>query len=171
MVVENTDIPIGLIHLAVGGSPLEAWLREETTRSDTALDKIFEGDWMNNNQLEPWCILRGHQNLDNLIENKTEIPHDDLGFNHPFKPRFLSQAMQPFTVFPIKGFLWYQGESNSLSLPRVQQHERLFPLLVADWRKQWEENLPFYFCQLSSISTLKLCENRLFAVIRFGIQI
>ncbi len=156
MVTTNTDIPIGLIHLAVGGSPLEAWLREEATRSDTALHKLFEGDWMNNSYLEPWCILRGHQNLDSLLKNNpSAVPKDDFGYNHPFKPSFLSKAMQPFTAFPIKGFLWYQGESNSLSFLRAQQHERLLPLLVADWRKQWGENLPFYFCQLSSISTEK----------------
>lgn len=156
MVEQNTDIPIGLINLAVGGSPLEAWLREEATRSDTTLHKLFEGDWMNNPNSEPWGILRGHQNLDSLLTNNpTAVPKDDFGYNHPFKPSFLSQAMQPFTAFPIKGFLWYQGESNSLSLLRAQQHERLFPLLVADWRKQWGENLPFYFCQLSSISTEK----------------
>lgn len=156
MVEQNTDIPIGLIHLAVGGSPLEAWLREEATRSDTALHKIFEGDWLNNPYLEPWCILRGHQNLDSLLKNNSSvIPKDTLGYNHLYKPSFLSKAMQPFTAFSIKGFLWYQGESNSLSLERVQQHEQLFPLLITDWRKQWGENLPFYFCQLSSISTEK----------------
>ena len=83
------------------------------------------------------------------------MPKDELGYNHLYKPSFLSKAMQPFTAFPIKGFLWYQGESNALSLWRAQQHERLFPLLIADWRKQWGENLPFYFCQLSSISTEK----------------
>ncbi len=156
MVEQNTDIPIGLIHLAVGGSPLESWLREATTRSDTALHKIFEGDWMNNPHLEPWCILRGHQNLDSLLKNNpSAVPKDEWGYYHPYKPSFLSQAMQPFTAFPIKGFLWYQGESNSLSLWRAQQHEQLFPLLIADWRKQWGGNLPFYFCQLSSISAEK----------------
>lgn len=156
MVSQNTDIPIGLIHLAVGGSPLEAWLREEAARSDTALNKLFEGDWMHNSHLEPWCILRGHQNLDSLLKNNPSVvPKDALGYNHLYKPSFLSKAMQSFTAFPIKGFLWYQGESNSLSLARAQQHERLFPLLIADWRKQWGDNLPFYFCQLSSISTEK----------------
>lgn len=156
IVEQNINIPIGLIHLAVGGSPLEAWLREEATRSDTALHQIYEGDWMNNPHLEPWCILRGHQNLDSLLKNNpSSVPKDALGYNHQYKPSFLSKAMQPFTAFPIKGFLWYQGESNSLSLWRAQQHERLFPLLIADWRKQWGENLPFYFCQLSSISTEK----------------
>jgi sialate O-acetylesterase len=49
--------------------------------------------------------------------------------------------------------LWYQGESNSLEERRVRQHERLFPLLVRDWRAAWGENFPFLFCQLSSIQT------------------
>lgn len=41
-------------------------------------------------------------------------------------------------------------------MARAQQHERLFPLLVEDWRNLWQQsNLPVYFCQLSSIGTEK----------------
>lgn len=48
--------------------------------------------------------------------------------------------------------MWYQGESNSLSLARVRQHEILLPLLVRDWRQGWgRPDLPFLYCQLSGI--------------------
>ena len=82
---------------------------------------------------------------------------DAIGYNHPFKPGFLYQAaIEPLLPLSIKGFLWYQGESNALSRRRAVQHERLFPALVADWRRQFRQgNLPFYFCQLSSIDTTK----------------
>ncbi len=157
MVQASINIPIGLIHLAVGGSPCEAWMRAEAVKADAELAKVFRGNWLKNNSLEPWCIERGHQNLDNLINEKSELLNDSLGYNHPFKPTFLYQAgIEPLLNFPIKGVIWYQGESNSLSLGRVNQHEKLFPLLIKDWRKNWKQgDFPFYFCQLSSIGTEK----------------
>ena len=153
----TTNIPIGLIHLAVGGSPCEAWMRAEAVNDNAELVQLFHGNWLKNNILEPWCIERGHQNLDNLIQEKYTLPTDSLGYNHPFKPTFLYRAgIEPLLSFPIKGVIWYQGESNSLSLERVNQHEKLFPLLIQDWRKNWKQgDFPFYFCQLSSIGTEK----------------
>lgn len=148
----KTEIPIGLISLAVGGSPLEAWLDKKAVESDNELMKIFQGDWMKNKNLEEWCILRASQNLDGLIQ----IPKDENGYNHPFKPEFLYKSTyEYFSKVAIKGVIWYQGESNSLSKWRAEQHEKLFPFFIDSWRKQWGQNLPFYFCQLSSISTEK----------------
>lgn len=69
-------------------------------------------------------------------------------------PGLLFNAMiAPLTHFPIRGVLWYQGESN---VPRAQQYERSFPLLIRDWRKQWQQSqLPFYFVQLASFLPLE----------------
>lgn len=69
-------------------------------------------------------------------------------------PGALFNAMiAPLTRFPIRGVLWYQGEAN---VPRAQQYERSFPLLIKDWRKQWQqEQMPFYFVQLASFLPLE----------------
>lgn len=54
----------------------------------------------------------------------------------------------PLTGYTIRGAIWYQGESNA---DRPKQYETLFPLLITDWRKHWQQpNFPFYFVQLSS---------------------
>ncbi|NLU90491.1 sialate O-acetylesterase [Chitinophaga sp. Ak27] len=153
--VQQLKVPVGLIHVAVGGSPTEAWVRPASVQGDTALQKIFDSDWWNNLVLEPWCIQRGHENLDSLLKQGVVLPKDSLGYQHPFKPGFLYQAaIAPLTDFAIKGVIWYQGESNALSADRVTQHEALFKVLVTDWRRQWHQPaLPFYYCQLSSIST------------------
>ena len=46
--------------------------------------------------------------------------------------------------------IWYQGESNAHN---CEVHEKLFKLLVGSWRKNWKnEDLPFYYVQLSSIA-------------------
>ncbi|WP_373331354.1 sialate O-acetylesterase [Salmonirosea aquatica] len=158
MVQRETGVPVGLITVAVGGSPAEAWLRPEAVVSGQAeLKPIFRGNWFANESLEPWCRERGHQNLDSLLVGGSTLPGDSLGINHPFKPGFLYRAgIESLLGLPIRGVLWYQGESNALSLRRTQQHEQLFPALVRDWRAQWGQGaFPFYFCQLSSIGTEK----------------
>ncbi|GAB4019982.1 hypothetical protein GCM10028773_24330 [Spirosoma koreense] len=148
-------IPIGLIHVAVGGSPAEAWMPATVADRQPVLDSLFRGDWLSNLVLEPWCIQRAHQNLDSLLRSGYRIPQDSLGFNHPFKPGFLFEAaLRPIHQLGLKGILWYQGESNALSLARVRQHEQLFPQLVLAWRTTWQRSdLPIYTCQLSSIGT------------------
>ena len=85
-------IPIGLINVAVGGSPAEAWLRPVPTARNTALTAVFRGDWLHNPALEPWCIQRGHENLDSLLKAGYPVPRDSVGYNHPFKPGFLYES-------------------------------------------------------------------------------
>lgn len=62
---------------------------------------------------------------------------------------FLFNGMiNPILPYAISGVIWYQGESNS---GRAFQYRTAFPLLIADWRKQWGQgNFPFYFCQLAN---------------------
>lgn len=68
---------------------------------------------------------------------------------HPYEPCYLFEAgIQPLHRYPIKGIIWYQGESNAHNM---EVHERLFPLLVNSWRQNWNADLPFYYVQLSSI--------------------
>jgi sialate O-acetylesterase len=152
---QSLNVPVGIIHLAVGGSPAEAWVRRAALAGDPELRAMTQGNWLTNAALDDWCRERGRQNLDAAIKAGLPVPGDDLGPNHHFKPGFLWEA-GPARLLPfaIRGVLWYQGESNALEPRRVAQHERLFPLLVGDWRAQWgRASLPFLYCQLSSIST------------------
>lgn len=64
-------------------------------------------------------------------------------------PSLLYNAMlAPLTKFPIKGTIWYQGESNSGDAYRYRS---LFPNMIRDWRKQWKyAEMPFYWVQLAN---------------------
>ncbi len=54
----------------------------------------------------------------------------------------------PIKNLAIKGFIWYQGESNA---GRAEEYEQLFPAFIKDWRKQFNQgDLPFYFVQLAN---------------------
>ena len=62
-------------------------------------------------------------------------------------PTVLFNAMvKPWTAFPIKGVIWYQGEAN---VGRSEQYGDLFPALITDWRRQLADvYFPFYFVSI-----------------------
>jgi len=55
----------------------------------------------------------------------------------------------PLKDYAIKGVLWYQGESNSRPIERVEQYSLLKKTLVESWREQWGIDFPFYWVQLA----------------------
>ncbi len=70
--------------------------------------------------------------------------------NNPNRPTVLFNAMiHPLVPYTIRGAIWYQGESNA---GRAYQYRDLFPLMITDWRKQWNSNFPFYFVQLANFT-------------------
>lgn len=80
-----------------------------------------------------------------------EIPPSPVSPESQNYPTVLYNAMvHPFTLFPVKGVIWYQGEAN---VGREQQYTRLFQAMITDWRKQWKQELPFYFVQLANYLT------------------
>jgi sialate O-acetylesterase len=68
-------------------------------------------------------------------------------FSMQSQPSSLFNAMvAPAVRYPVKGFGWYQGESN-VSQPELYAGYQ--QSLIHDWRKQWaNDSLPFIFVQL-----------------------
>lgn len=55
--------------------------------------------------------------------------------------------LKPLTNFTIKGFIWYQGESN---VGKDKEYVQRFTNMVELWRKDWGlGNLPFYFVEIA----------------------
>lgn len=71
-----------------------------------------------------------------------------------WKPVGLYNAMiNPLFHYPIKGVLWYQGESNT---GQPQEYHSLMNTLINDWRKGWKQpDLPFYYVQLANFMEVK----------------
>lgn len=77
-----------------------------------------------------------------------EIPGAPVKWDNANQLSALYNAMiNPIVPFSIRGAIWYQGENNS---NRAYQYRDLFPLLIKDWRKQWNSDFPFYFVQLAN---------------------
>jgi len=152
---ESLDVPVGIIAVAVGGTPAEAWVAREALAADEQTRLLVSGNWLDNPALDRWCIERARDNLSLSLAAKAPAPRDDLGPAHPFKPGFMWEAgVAPLVPLAIRGVAWYQGESNAETAERVAQYAAIFPVLVADWRRAWGRELPFGVVQLPGMDRL-----------------
>ncbi|EOZ95616.1 Sialic acid-specific 9-O-acetylesterase [Indibacter alkaliphilus LW1] len=93
--------------------------------------------------------LEGDWKFSNTIEEPLPIVE-----KYNWLPGMMYNAMiAPLTKFPIKGVIWYQGESNT------QDHEHykeLFSTMITDWRRNWGVgDFPFLFVQLANFMERK----------------
>jgi hypothetical protein len=144
-ITTEAGVPVGLINLAIGGAPIETFI------SSAALAKYFpekmKRPWLENSSLPVWIRQRGREN----------VPGASPDADHAFKPGFAFAAgIEPLARFPIKGIIWYQGESNAQELDRVMEYADLQQLMVRNLRNNWRDTtIRFYYVQLSSIDSVK----------------
>ncbi|MDG2123618.1 MAG: sulfatase, partial [Verrucomicrobiales bacterium] len=101
-------VPVGLVHNAVGGVPMESYVPREVMEADAELSPLL-GDWTTDPNMPTWVRKRGGQNLVAWSEEPTGMRP-----RHPFEPGFLFEAgMRPLVPMAHAGFIWYQGESNA----------------------------------------------------------
>ena len=64
-----------------------------------------------------------------------------------------NKMVHPLLPYPIRGVLWYQGESNADRLEDAAAYRATFPALIADWRARWaspRRDFPFLWVQLAN---------------------
>ena len=74
-----------------------------------------------------------------------KIPEGSLRPDFPSNQ--FNSMINPLIPFPVKGALWYQGETNAGS---AYQYRETLPLLIRDWRELWNSEMPFYIVQLAN---------------------
>ncbi|MEO9004763.1 MAG: sialate O-acetylesterase [Ginsengibacter sp.] len=136
---QEENIPIGLIEVAVGGAPIVSFMDRQKMEFDNYLvDEL--NDWKKSDFLMPWVRERVAKNIENSKDPRQR---------HPYEPCYNYEAgISKFIKTPIKGIIWYQGESDAHNIDLYAYN---FKKLIADWRSLWKDSLPFYFVQLSSI--------------------
>ncbi|MDB5193655.1 MAG: sialate O-acetylesterase [Segetibacter sp.] len=105
---------------------------------------------------KPYQLIAGKDTIDlkgywDYNVGQVNIPQRGIGggggIDAQNQPAALYNAMAaPLVNYAVKGFLWYQGESNTGS---ADEYARLQPALIADWRNKWQQpNAPFLYVQL-----------------------
>jgi sialate O-acetylesterase len=149
---QTLNVPIGLIHSSVGGTPAEAWTPNPTLEGDPELKQILERQAKAIESFDP--AEAESQNETNIARAKAEgkdvtkvllIKSPAVSIN---RPAGLYNAMiAPLQPFAIAGVIWYQGESNK---DRAAEYRKLFPALIYSWREAWGQGrFPFLFVQIA----------------------
>jgi sialate O-acetylesterase len=150
-------VPVGVIDSTWGGTPGEAWVRMTALGQDAALVPLF-ASWGKIIDGQPDTELRTKYNQRLIDEAKAEgKPKPEL----PWVPNYDSWGpgmlwngmIAPLTPFPIRGVIWYQGETNS-ALERAPLYGRVFRTLIEDWRHEWGVgDFPFLYVQISNFKS------------------
>ncbi|GAB3577609.1 sialate O-acetylesterase family protein [Hymenobacter daeguensis] len=63
--------------------------------------------------------------------------------------KFWEPMIRPLVPLTLRGFLWYQGESNCF-LAETTTYTQKMRTLISSWRRAWgDQNLPFYYVSLA----------------------
>ncbi len=149
-------VPIGLIQSAWGPSPAEAWTPRAVLEKDPSLrgvldryDKVAaaypEALAAYQTRLADWNAAADAAKASGSPPPRKPSPPAAPG--GPREPAALFNGMiSPLGRYPIRGVLWYQGESNTGD-PAL--YRTLFPAMIDAWRDTREEgDFPFLYVQL-----------------------
>ena len=115
------DVPVGVIACAWGGSKVEGWTPEEIVKTYSDIDIEKE-------QREGWNGSWWHYYTPIIMYN---------GMLHPLRH------------YTIRGFLWYQGESN---VGKEQTYPERLKTMADVWRREFggtAQSLPFYLVEIA----------------------
>jgi len=103
------------------------------TASDEKID--LRGEWTYE---VGYAQPRANRNFSNGGEMPLVAQNEPTGL--------FNTMVSPAVRFAIKGFVWYQGESNT---GNAKGYAQLLPALIKDWRSKWKQgDLPFIYAQL-----------------------
>ena len=155
---QREHVPVGVIDSTWGGTVAEAWTRTAALGADAALAPVFVS-WGKMAERESDAILA---NKDEELQREEARAQGKPEPHFPWHPQLTSWGpgmlyngmIAPLTPFPIRGVIWYQGESNSIVNRYPSLYHRVFSTLIGDWRRQWGVgDFPFLYVQISSFTS------------------
>lgn len=106
---------------------------------------IISSSW-GGSRIEPWTPLDAYQASPVFAKDLQTKP---LMIDSIVPSKNYNSMIAPLAPFSIKGFLWYQGESNCM-LHETDRYTDKQQVLIESWRQKWNDtSLPFYFVQIA----------------------
>jgi sialate O-acetylesterase len=152
---ERENVPVGLIDAAWGGVPIDSFLSLEGLSTNSAVlpALAYRAQYQKLVADYPARIAADQREDDAAKAAGKPAPQRDWlpGDPSSWLPSGPYNGMiAPITNYSLKGFLWYQGESDT-SAQRASHYFDLFSTLIFDWRRQFAQgDLPFLYAQLST---------------------
>lgn len=137
----DSNMPVGVVENAVGGSGTEAWLSQQMLESREDYADFLTPQWLDHPKIAAWAKQRARQQTSKLINGP-----------HPFQPGFLYQSgIAWWRDFPFTAVIWYQGETNA-EISDIAWNSRLLEDLMSSWRDGLRQpTLPFFIVELPRI--------------------
>ena len=129
--LDELDVPVGILNAAVGGSAIAAWLSRQTIESDAAI-------------------------LEAVKEHNAYIPFEkwDSGTRTYTTDMtgIYNTKIAPLQYFRPAGGIWYQGESEIFLYNDPDYYKQLFDLMQDSYTDLFhkEERFPIVFSQLAA---------------------
>ena len=151
------DVPLGIIQSAWGGTPAESWASLPALKADPSLSGMIvdfdrEAEEARGPYAEALANWEKRVAAAKAVGKETpRRPPPPRSLRAQHKPASLFNAMiAPLTPYPIRGAIWYQGESNG-NRGQGLLYRRLFRSMIEDWRQEWGQGpFPFLFVQLAN---------------------
>lgn len=130
------DVPVGIIEGAWGGKPIEGFISESQFEGHASLRPIVS--LANQDKLDELAAYEGGV----VIRNTAGMPG-----------RIFNARIAPTAPFALRGFIWYQGESNAGNGEDPRNYRFKMQALVDGLRQAWSQpELPVYYVQLPAFS-------------------
>ncbi len=112
----DLEVPIGLVDISWGGTRIEPWI---------PLDAMAKSDFKP--VADALAARIAKFGADPAADGKAPG-------TEPHEPAAIYNAMMaPWIAYPVRGAIWYQGESNS---GEPDKYRKLLPLLIRSWREK-----------------------------------
>ncbi len=160
---KELDVPIGLVNSSWGGTRIEPWTAPVGFQQVDALQDTYQsvigrspGTSEYQSRLaqhiaatEEWiAIAKAAVRTTEILKPSPSYPSELMPFTSHQDPTMLYNGMIHALVgFPIRGAIWYQGESNHGEGMLYFEKKKA---LVNGWRKLWGlGDFPFYYVQIA----------------------
>lgn len=157
-------VPVGLINSSVGGTPIEAWVEASAQEAMPELAPLLKQ--VRSGFIDVAAAMADYEKEKAAWAVKAKAaraagkpapraPRDPVALHERKKDigGLFNGKIAPLVPYAVRGFLWYQGEANSV-MERAPYYRHLLGLLVQDWRKRWgAETAPFAWVQLPNFES------------------
>ncbi|MFC1763469.1 sialate O-acetylesterase [Planctomycetota bacterium] len=128
----DLNVPVGIIDVSWGGKPIEPFIPDEDFQRHPLLQTIKK--LADQDQLDALAKIEGGV----VIRNPEGYPG-----------AIYNARIRPMAGCGLRGFIWYQAESNCGTGEDPRGYRHKMEVLVDSWRRAWgNPDLPFYFVQL-----------------------
>jgi len=157
---QDLGLPIGFIRSCMGGTTCQTWTPTEVLQGDP--------DFKEHYYIPRQEAIRDYPQLKEKYDKEllpawTAASESAKAAGQPIPPKpnqpapagathcpstLYNGMIAGLTKYPIKGVVWYQGETDRVDASR---YRRMLPQMIGAWRKAWGQgDFPFYIVQVAN---------------------